>query len=115
MRSWVDGRCWALRSCLLSSGLVPGLTQTFHYVTLQVTAVTYPAPRALAPPGAFNPAATPSNLATIAPNLQTNIQNNIASSSNNQQPQKQRVFTGTITKLCADFGFVDEDVFFQTR
>lgn len=28
---------------------------------------------------------------------------------------KQRVFTGTITKLHDNFGFVDEDVFFQTR
>lgn len=85
-----------------------------HYA-MQVTAVTYPTPRALAPPGAFNPAATPSNLATIATNLQTNLQNSIANSNTGQQPQKQRVFTGTITKLCADFGFVDEDVFFQTR
>ncbi len=28
---------------------------------------------------------------------------------------KQRVFTGTITKLHDNFGFVDEDVFFQMR
>ena len=28
---------------------------------------------------------------------------------------KQRVFTGTVTKLHDNFGFVDEDVFFQTR
>ena len=26
----------------------------------------------------------------------------------------QRVFTGTVTKLHDNFGFVDEDVFFQT-
>lgn len=78
---------------------------------LQVTAVSYPTPRALAPPGAFNPTATPSNLASLATNLQSSMPNNNAG----QQPQKQRVFTGTITKLCADFGFVDEDVFFQTR
>ena len=33
-----------------------------------------------------------------------------------QGPQpKQRVFTGTVTKLHDNFGFVDEDVFFQTR
>ncbi|KAK3887369.1 hypothetical protein Pcinc_008487 [Petrolisthes cinctipes] len=76
----------------------------------QVTAVSYPTPRALAPPGAFNPTATPSNLASLATNLQSSMPNNNAG----QQPQKQRVFTGTITKLCADFGFVDEDVFFQT-
>jgi len=36
-----------------------------------------------------------------------------------QQPQqiqqpKQRVFTGAVTKLHDNFGFVDEDVFFQT-
>lgn len=39
----------------------------------------------------------------------------VASGATAQPPQKQRVFTGSITKLCADFGFVDEDVFFQTR
>lgn len=27
---------------------------------------------------------------------------------------KQRVFTGAVTKLHDNFGFVDEDVFFQT-
>ena len=32
-----------------------------------------------------------------------------------QAPQpKQRVFTGTVTKMHDTFGFVDEDVFFQT-
>lgn len=29
--------------------------------------------------------------------------------------QKQRVFTGTVTKLHENFGFIDEDVFFQTK
>ncbi|KAK7493304.1 hypothetical protein BaRGS_00015430 [Batillaria attramentaria] len=29
--------------------------------------------------------------------------------------QKQRVFTGTVTKLHDNFGFIDEDVFFQTN
>jgi len=28
---------------------------------------------------------------------------------------KQRVFTGVVTKLMDNFGFVDEDVFFQLR
>jgi len=33
-----------------------------------------------------------------------------------QQTQaKQRVFTGTVSKLHDNFGFVDEDVFFQTK
>lgn len=31
------------------------------------------------------------------------------------QPPKQRVFTGTVTKVHDNFGFVDEDVFFQMR
>lgn len=31
------------------------------------------------------------------------------------QPQKQRVFTGVVSKLHDTFGFVDEDVFFQLR
>jgi len=36
-----------------------------------------------------------------------------AQNMQNQQP-KQRVFTGSVTKLHDNFGFVDEDVFFQT-
>ncbi|PIO33714.1 hypothetical protein AB205_0153790, partial [Aquarana catesbeiana] len=35
------------------------------------------------------------------------------SSQQQSQPQKQRVFTGVVTKLHETFGFVDEDVFFQ--
>uniref|UniRef100_A0A8C3SY29 Cell division cycle and apoptosis regulator protein 1 n=1 Tax=Chelydra serpentina TaxID=8475 RepID=A0A8C3SY29_CHESE len=35
------------------------------------------------------------------------------SSQQPTQPQKQRVFTGVVTKLHDTFGFVDEDVFFQ--
>ncbi|XP_033882354.2 cell division cycle and apoptosis regulator protein 1-like isoform X2 [Acipenser ruthenus] len=35
------------------------------------------------------------------------------SSQQQTQPQKQRVFTGVVTKLHDTFGFVDEDVFFQ--
>uniref|UniRef100_A0A8C6X3M1 Cell division cycle and apoptosis regulator protein 1 n=1 Tax=Naja naja TaxID=35670 RepID=A0A8C6X3M1_NAJNA len=35
------------------------------------------------------------------------------SSQQQTQPQKQRVFTGVVTKLHDNFGFVDEDVFFQ--
>lgn len=32
-----------------------------------------------------------------------------------QQQPKQRVFTGNVTKIHDDFGFVDGDVFFQMR
>ncbi|XP_062927577.1 cell division cycle and apoptosis regulator protein 1 isoform X2 [Mobula hypostoma] len=35
------------------------------------------------------------------------------SAQKQNQPQKQRVFTGVVTKLHDTFGFVDEDVFFQ--
>ena len=35
--------------------------------------------------------------------------------SPSNQPPKQRVFTGTVTKVHDNFGFVDEDVFFQMR
>ena len=34
-------------------------------------------------------------------------------SANNHE--NQRVFTGTITKMHSNFGFIDEDVFFQHR
>lgn len=34
------------------------------------------------------------------------------SQAQNQQP-KQRVFTGTVTKVHDNFGFIDEEVFFQ--
>lgn len=39
------------------------------------------------------------------------------SSSNTQQQtsSKQRVFTGTVTKTHDNFGFIDEEVFFQMR
>jgi len=29
--------------------------------------------------------------------------------------QQRRVFTGVVTKQLDDFGFIDDDVFFQTR
>lgn len=35
--------------------------------------------------------------------------------NNNANVPKQRVFTGSVTKVQDNFGFVDEDVFFQTR
>lgn len=55
--------------------------------------------------------AIPTTLAT------TQVPNVSYPTPRSAQPQgpKQRVFTGTITKLHDNFGFVDEDVFFQTR
>lgn len=63
----------------------------------QVGAVTYPSPRAL------NPTFQQQNIGAVPP-----VQNTNANST------KQRVFTGTVTKIHDTFGFVDEDVFFQT-
>lgn len=65
---------------------------------MQVGAVTYPNPRAL------NPTAFQTqNISAVPPVQNTNNTNT-----------KQRVFTGIVTKVHDNFGFVDEDVFFQT-
>lgn len=62
-------------------------------------AVSYPTPRGL------NPTAFQTQNITAVPPVQ-----------NNANPgTKQRVFTGTVTKVHDSFGFVDEDVFFQTN
>lgn len=46
--------------------------------------------------------------AVAAPAVPTsNTQNTVT------KPQRDRFFTGTVTKLHDSFGFVDEDVFFQ--
>lgn len=64
----------------------------------------------------------PQMAAVAYPNPRTiNNQNfqtgQVAASNNNPQASstKQRVFTGTVTKIHNDFGFVDDDVFFQTN
>lgn len=81
-----------------SVGLNPGMGQQINPNQLfpQVGAVTYPNPRTL------NQAAFQTNLTSVNP-----VQNQ-------QNSTKQRVFTGTVTKVHDNFGFVDEDVFFQT-
>lgn len=65
----------------------------------QVGAVTYPNPRGL------NPTAFQTQNITAVPPVQNNTNSGT----------KQRVFTGTVTKVHDNFGFVDEDVFFQTN
>ena len=49
--------------------------------------------------------------------VQQNIQqvSSTTQSSPSQQQPKQRVFTGTVTKVMDTFGFIDEDVFFQMK
>lgn len=80
-----------------SVSMNPGLNP--NQLFSQVGAVTYPNPRALNPTAFQTP-----NLTSVAP-----VQN-----SNQNASTKQRVFTGTVTKVHDNFGFVDEDVFFQT-
>ena len=66
----------------------------------QVATVSYPTPRAL------NTNAFQQSVTGVS-----QVQQNVQSSSST----KQRVFTGIVTKVHDNFGFVDEDVFFQTR
>ncbi|XP_057233827.1 cell division cycle and apoptosis regulator protein 1 isoform X4 [Malurus melanocephalus] len=65
----------------------------------------------------FKPAValpTSLSLSTPQPAAQITVSYPAPRSSQQQtQPQKQRVFTGVVTKLHDTFGFVDEDVFFQ--
>lgn len=83
-----------------SVSMNPAMTQQLNPNQLfpQVGAVTYPNPRALNQAAFQQP-----NLNSVTP--VQNAQNNST---------KQRVFTGTVTKVHDNFGFVDEDVFFQT-
>lgn len=63
------------------------------------------------------PVALPTSLSLSNPQqtAQITVSYPTPRSSHQQQPQKQRVFTGVVNKLHDTFGFVDEDVFFQLR
>uniref|UniRef100_A0A8C5JEX7 Cell division cycle and apoptosis regulator protein 1 n=1 Tax=Junco hyemalis TaxID=40217 RepID=A0A8C5JEX7_JUNHY len=78
--------------------------QTLYSVQQQVCLILTPA---VALP-------TSLSLSTPQPAAQITVSYPAPRSSQQQtQPQKQRVFTGVVTKLHDTFGFVDEDVFFQ--
>ncbi|XP_033230490.1 cell division cycle and apoptosis regulator protein 1-like isoform X2 [Belonocnema kinseyi] len=81
----------------LGSNLQPNIAGQLYS---QVATVSYPTPRAL------NTNAFQQSVTGVAQQVQQNVQ---SSSST-----KQRVFTGIVTKVHDNFGFVDEDVFFQT-
>ncbi|XP_008204944.1 cell division cycle and apoptosis regulator protein 1 isoform X2 [Nasonia vitripennis] len=66
----------------------------------QVATVSYPTPRTL------NANAFTQSVAGVTQQVQQNVP---------PSSTKQRVFTGTVTKVHDNFGFVDEDVFFQTN
>lgn len=46
-------------------------------------------------------------------NLGSVLMQDQAASGQGQGQSKQRVFTGMVTKIHDDFGFIDEEVFFQ--
>lgn len=80
----------------VAMGATLGSQITSNQIFQQVGAVSYPNPRAI------NPAFQGQGVGN------QQVQNNTAAGT------KQRVFTGTVTKVHDNFGFVDEDVFFQT-
>lgn len=80
-----------------SSVNLPGLNTAQLYG--QSSTVSYPVPRALN--------STAFGAGPVTQQLPPNQQ------PPSNQPPKQRVFTGTVTKVHDNFGFVDEDVFFQ--
>lgn len=82
----------------LSSNLPSGIAGQLYP---QVATVSYPTPRAL------NTNAFQQSVAGVTQQVQQNVQS--------PSSTKQRVFTGIVTKVHDNFGFVDEDVFFQTR
>jgi hypothetical protein len=75
-------------------------------------AITYPAPRSLHAAGSFTN--QPPLMANVVPPVAAANLPNQANTSNPPQT-KQRVFTGTITKLHENFGFIDGEIFFQMK
>ncbi|XP_059474475.1 cell division cycle and apoptosis regulator protein 1-like isoform X2 [Neocloeon triangulifer] len=92
-------------SIATSAGLQPlhtlqGTIPASPQITQQGS-ISYPAPRSIR---TFTNQPPPlANVITTAP----------AAAQQNQVTQKNRVFTGVITKLHENFGFIDEDVFFN--
>ncbi|KAG8199715.1 hypothetical protein JTE90_022161 [Oedothorax gibbosus] len=96
----------------------PGVALPTSLSTTQVATVSYPAPRLLAQTNQYQgPQPHPHQAAVVqqaaAAVVQQHNAQQQAQHQQQQQQYKQRVFTGTVTKLHENFGFVDEDVFFQ--
>lgn len=99
----------------------PGVALPTSLATTQVATVSYPAPRLLAQTAQFQAAQPHPHQATVVQQVSTQPHAAAQQQQPPQQPQQpqqtvtkqQRVFTGTVTKLHDNFGFVDEDVFFQ--
>ncbi|KAF8781684.1 cell division cycle and apoptosis regulator protein 1-like [Argiope bruennichi] len=94
----------------------PGVALPTSLATTQVATVSYPAPRLLAQTTQYQgPQPHPHQTAVVQQAAAAVVQQHPAPQQPQQQAQqyKHRVFTGTVTKLHENFGFVDEDVFFQ--
>ena len=85
------------------AGMAPGMPVTTQGAPV---GITYPAPRAVNP-GGFPPGILP-------PQSQQQPVVMGGASGGGATGPGQRVFTGTVTKLHDSFGFVDDEVFFQT-
>lgn len=85
----------------------------------QVATVSYPAPRLLAQTTQYqapqpHPQSTAMQQAAAA--AAAVVQQHSAQQQHQATQQQQpRVFTGTVTKLHENFGFIDDDVFFQIK
>merc|ERR1719239_97656 len=90
-------------------GLAGMAPQGMAPVQGQVTGISYPAPRGVAP-GGFLPNILQQQQAAMS------VMGNVQTSQQGPGPGQpsQRAFSGTVTKLHDNFGFVDDDVFFQT-
>merc|ERR1719228_185640 len=77
--------------------------------TAQAVGISYPAPRGV------NPTGFPGNILQQQ-QAAMSVMGNVLHTTQGPGPGQpsQRVFTGTVTKLHDNFGFVDDDVFFQT-
>lgn len=97
----------------------PGVALPTSLATTQVATVSYPAPRLLAQTTQYqapqpHPQSTAIQQAAAA--AAAVVQQHSAQQQHQAtQQQQQRVFTGTVTKLHENFGFIDDDVFFQIR
>ncbi|GFQ79820.1 cell division cycle and apoptosis regulator protein 1 [Trichonephila clavata] len=96
----------------------PGVALPTSLATTQVATVSYPAPRLLAQTTQYQASQPhPHQTAVVQQAAAAVVQQHSASQQHQAQQQqqqyKQRVFTGVVTKLHENFGFVDEDVFFQ--
>merc|ERR1719242_2697556 len=91
-------------------GLAGMAPQGMAPVQGQVTGISYPAPRGVAP-GGFLPNILQQQQAAMS------VMGNVQTSQQGPGPGQpsQRAFSGTVTKLHDNFGFVDDDVFFQHR